>query len=787
MTKALKSGFTGLIITAMIISQCSVFAEPVSAKESQVTSVFSQSDEYQRYLENSSAYTVIPDAVDYKWGAQTASLAEELPSKYNVETDSGIDSAAFPRVRNQGKDGDCWAFAAIAAGEYSTALNNGKKYDNENNLWSEYHMAAAMNVTYDEQYKNFTLINSNGETHGGNREMASAYLTRTLSAGPVLLKDFDLNNYQSYTGENDDAADTGNGRQDYSVLLGKDRVMTLTQANYITDAEHGSSVLEWNLSKDGKLYINNIKYHLNDEVINTVKQAILEYGAVSNSYLSKEVIDGRYSDYYNSKTGSYCLSWEGLIYDQEIEYYIENGVNKYSFNTSTNHSITIVGWDDDYSWENFNSKNPPVSYDGSEKTYVNGAWIVRNSWGEDYGNSGYEYVSYMDPYICFGAAGYKYSDKSYDDIYYYDTLGVTGSQSQNLGLLAATDSDGNRRYDENGNPLYEDRCDEFGYSIIANRFSADENEIVYAIGVNVIDSADTFNIFINTAPAGEQPDDISVGNFDGIQLINPETGEVSENIAFTTPGYKLVELKEPITVSGDFDVYIRTRDELNNTKQYSQAVCQKVTWDDGTISSYFVPVEGVSFTPMMVNTIDSDEGSDRIVTGWNDISAESDIFNDDGKHGITKGNWCIKAYVGGLNSNPDPTSSPMSSPTPDPTSSPTPSPSPDATPDPSPSPGYDENGKFEQPDITPDSQSKTFNVTLKRIDPECADSVLLIGIYDKNDVLIDFRNYEPQFDENGEFTAEGIEYDENAYNGRIFVWSDGGIVPYTGMSELDLR
>lgn len=761
--KAFKTGFIGLIIIAIMISQGCAFAEPISVKNSEVISTFSQSGEYQKYVVNREAYTVVPDAVDYKWGAQTASLAVELPSKYNVETDSGIDSDFFPDIRNQGKDGDCWAFAAIAAGEYSSALNNGKKYKNEKSLWSEYHMAAAMNATNDERYKTFTHINSNGEVHGGNREMATAYLTRAQAAGPVLLSDFGLSDYQKYTAEEGGVVDESKSRLDYSVLLGKDRVMTLTQADYITDTDEGSSVLEWDLNEDGNLYINNIKYHLNDEVISTVKRAILEYGAVSNSYLSKEVIDGRYSDYYNRETGAYCLSWEDLIYGQEIEYYIENGVKKYTLNTSTNHSVTIVGWDDDYSWENFNSENPPVSYDGSEKTYVNGAWIVRNSWGEDYGNNGYEYISYMDPYICFGATGYKYSDKFFDNIYYYDTLGVTGSQSQNLGLLPAIGDDGSQLFDEYGNALYENRCDEFGYSIIANRFSVEDTEVIYAIGVNVIDSADTFNILINTDVTGQQPDDISISDFEGIQLINPESGEVSENVVFTTPGYKLVELKEPITVSGDFDVYIRTRDEQNNTKQYSQAVCQKITWDDGTVSSYFTPVEGVSFTPGSVKTVDTDEGSERVVIGWKDISAETDITGNDGRHGITEGNWCIKVYTGGLNSDPD------------------------ETPEPSREPVHDENGKFEQPNIALDSQSKTFNVTLKRIDPECTDSVLLIGIYDENDILIDFRNYEPQFNENGEFTAEGVEYDENAYKGKIFVWSDEGIVPYAGLSEIDLR
>ena len=50
-----------------------------------------------------------------------------------------------------------------------------------------------------------------------------------------------------------------------------------------------------------------------------------------------------------------------------------------------NHAVTIVGWDDNYSKDNF-LITPPGD----------GAWIVKNSWVSEWGDNGYMYVSYYD-------------------------------------------------------------------------------------------------------------------------------------------------------------------------------------------------------------------------------------------------------------------------------------------------------------------------------------------------------------------------------------------------------
>lgn len=70
-----------------------------------------------------------------------------------------------------------------------------------------------------------------------------------------------------------------------------------------------------------------------------------------------------------------------------LDNYNSRTAASYQYTTCNNggHGVSIVGWDDNYSRNNFNT---PPSHDG--------AFIVLNSWGTSWGNNGYYYVSYDD-------------------------------------------------------------------------------------------------------------------------------------------------------------------------------------------------------------------------------------------------------------------------------------------------------------------------------------------------------------------------------------------------------
>lgn len=131
-----------------------------------------------------------------------------------------------------------------------------------------------------------------------------------------------------------------------------------------------------------------------------IKEAVFKYGGVQTSMYSALKDSHSKSRYYNPQTSSYC--------------YI--GTEK------PNHDVVIVGWDDNYPKENF-----AVDLEGD------GAFICQNSWGSDFGENGFFYVSYYDTNIGTHNVVYTRIDNTdnYDTIYQSDLCGWVGQLGYN--------------------------------------------------------------------------------------------------------------------------------------------------------------------------------------------------------------------------------------------------------------------------------------------------------------------------------------------------------------------
>lgn len=89
-------------------------------------------------------------------------------------------------------------------------------------------------------------------------------------------------------------------------------------------------------------------------------------------------------------------SLEAGVCSTSITYHNGFYVSNASSGNLIDHAISIVGWDDNFSRYNFPTDCQPEG---------DGAYLVLNSWGDDWGNNGYFWVSYEDYLIELGLNG----------------------------------------------------------------------------------------------------------------------------------------------------------------------------------------------------------------------------------------------------------------------------------------------------------------------------------------------------------------------------------------------
>ena len=150
-----------------------------------------------------------------------------------------------------------------------------------------------------------------------------------------------------------------------------------------------------------------------------IKLAIMKYGSVDASFCGQGSYDQE-NPYYNPET-----------YAQYVDEY-----------KLINHAVSIVGWDDTFSKEKF-LITPPGD----------GAWIIKNSWGTNWGDNGYLYVSYYDKSFLQALSMAEYGTGiiientiPYNKNYQYDTVWLGDFSSRNktvsfMNVFEALDDD----------------------------------------------------------------------------------------------------------------------------------------------------------------------------------------------------------------------------------------------------------------------------------------------------------------------------------------------------------
>lgn len=208
--------------------------------------------------------------------------------------------------------------------------------------------------------------------------------------------------------------------------------------------------------------------------LDKIKEAVFKYGGVQSAIYSTLQNAGSRSSFYNNVTNAYC----------------------YVGQEKPNHDVVIIGWDDNYSKENFS-----VGLEGD------GAFICQNSWGANFGDDGVFYVSYYDTNI--GVHNVVYTEiediDNYNNIYQSDLCGWVGQLGYNKDTV-------------------------YG----ANVYTAEGDEAVEAVGVYATGKNTEYEVYI--VPEFKDTDSLQKGQ-------RAASGKL-ENAGFYT-----IDLKKAVNVA----------------------------------------------------------------------------------------------------------------------------------------------------------------------------------------------------------------------------------------------
>ena len=525
---------------------------------------------------------------NYPAGENRIAPRSALPEKLDLreadlDGDGVTDPSYVTSTKLQSPWGTCWAFGALSAVESNYIKTTG---------------SAAADVDFSERYHAwFGYTPDHGEgiepvknadkrlDYGGNRNISATVLSSW--SGPA---EESAAPYQANDG------DTQSQETDWSLpdsLIRDSEAMSGARVQNINFLP-GTATFTDQENHEGYLY--------SDVAAAAIKQAVVDNGVVEVSYCAAASKPGGETDfrYINMETKAHYT-------------------DAY---TAANHAVSIVGWDDNYLAENFKEEHRPAK---------NGAWIIKNSWGnyEDKSDEGWEankdklpvdrhgyfYLSYYDQSVCDFTSYQVDADTdglfTYDNNYQYDYLGLKSPDSRKPSEAGCSGK-------------------------TANVFTAASDELLQAVAVTTAESVCTADIQIYKVAAG---------------TTDPTSGELvaeKESVSVPYAGYHTIALKEAIPLkAGESFAVVET---IKNRDGNGYAPIERG-------SGEVVDVEDEEATePTGETTIryiaDVAEGQSFLYKegAWVDLAKDGTDGVDKEGHALKTGNAMIKAFTTNLDS-----------------------------------------------------------------------------------------------------------------------------------------
>lgn len=482
-----------------------------------------------------------------------------LPSKFDLTSYNG--SSYVSNTTNQGSLGVCWAIAAAENVETYLMWKDKKPFNSDSAVFSsrQFDYATSTNGMY------FTLSGDSNKYYWNNPN----------------------NGYR----------EIGQGGNFFFAAV--------AMSNGITLAD--SSVIPWNESKTPKkpeevLDLSKSEY----EALTTIQLPIIDSDTATSSEITS----------FTNMVKNYIYQYGGLFvgtlspqstcgFQNTDGTYAMKTDDCYESNIAYGHAMQIVGWDDNYSYTYCDNGTSHSVYDSScssdRKKEGKGAWILRNSWGD---NNPYKYVylTYDSTRVSIGFVKEvsKMSDRLWDNSYYINPFTENSmylTSGQTLTLKTGMDKEEKvefvkfHSYTPNGSykvtltaggktTTKTITTEEFGVQTVnftdENFFTNDSQLVVTIEGINN-------NLIIKNSPA------LFTSNIDD----NPTIKTIYSNKANDTS--VMVSEENPLYVVDD-DAYISFAHYTRNIPAGAE-INYKLYKGEEDYTNYFFGSSNVSFKP----------------------------------------------------------------------------------------------------------------------------------------------------------------------------------------------
>ena len=352
--------------------------------------------EYIEYLELSDEekekVELIPDNYILDYEVSKSYSTTSLPSSYDLRNVGGNNYVS--PIKNQGRTEICWIFSSIENAETLLMKQNSQSYNSQFPKFSIRQLDYATSTDY--LVKDATWTTCSGScswTPYTNPDNGSRKLSK---GGNFFVSSIVMANALSLTSEDVLPWTESNIPKWPKDVMGYDKSL------YEVDSTIQMPTINANTAQAALI----------DSYVQVIKDYIIQYGGPFVGTYSPKSTCG-----FDNVDGTKALKTDDCISD--------------TANSNQGHAMQIIGWDDDYEYsycdagtKHYSVKNGNCT--SGELTNGKGAWILRNSWGEDTEE----------------ANAYKYVYLTYD------------STRLSIGFITSISDMANRTWDNNyhGNP-----------------------------------------------------------------------------------------------------------------------------------------------------------------------------------------------------------------------------------------------------------------------------------------------------------------------------------------------